>query len=188
MALSITDLKKGTVFQLEGRPYRVLDYSQKVMGRGGSIVNVKLRGLQDGRIREKTFKGNEHLESADVASLNAQFLYADDKNAYFMQNDTFENHELARDSIGTPLAYLKEGAIVQLLIFNGHAIGIEPPKNVYLQVAYTETVVKGDTTSAVTKDAKLETGAVVKVPAFIKTGDTISVDVTTGNYRERKKE
>lgn len=188
MALSITDLKKGTIFQWEGQPYRVLDYKQKVMGRGGSIVNVRIKGLANGHVLEKTFKGSETLESADVATSNAQFLYADDDKAYFMDTQTYENLELQKADIGSPLRYLNEGTIVQVLSFNGTPIAIDPPKNVYLEVTYAEQAVKGDTTSAITKDAKVETGAVIKVPAFIKTGDIISVDTTTGEYRERKKD
>lgn len=187
MALSITNLKKGTIFQLEGHPYRVVEYAQKVMGRGGSIVNVKIKSLLDGHVLEKTFKGNEQFEPAHVSTSNAQFLYTDDNSAYFMDESTYETHELNKAALGSVLSFLSEGLTVQLQYFDSRPIGIEPPKNVFLKVTYTEAAVKGDTTSAVTKDAKLETGAVVKVPAFIKVGDIISVDTTTGNYRERKK-
>lgn len=187
MALSITDLKKGTIFLYQGQPFRVLDYAQKVMGRGGSIVNVKIKSLSNGQVLEKTFKGNETVEPAFVTNSNAQFLYADDKKAYFMDEKSFETHELDRSLVGPAIGYLNEGTSVQMQYFEGRPVAIEPPKNVYLEVVYTESAVKGDTTSAVTKDAKLETGAVVKVPAFINQGDIISVDTTTGKYRERKK-
>lgn len=187
MALSITDLKKGTIFTFNASPYRVIDYKQKVMGRGGSIVNVKIKSLVDGRVLEKTFKGNESVEPATVTTANAQYLYADDLKAYFMDVLTFETHELEKTNIGPSINYMKEGATVQLQYFEGRLVAIEPPKNVYLKVVYTEDAVKGDTSSAITKDAKVETGAVVKVPAFINLGDIISVDTTTGNYRERKK-
>ena len=187
-ALSITDLKKGTIFVLNGQPYRVLDYKQKVMGRGGSIVNVKIKSLSDGHILEKTFKGNDTFELADVTTSNAQFLYADDTKAYFMDNETYETKEISKANVSELLKFINEGTVVQLLHFRGSAIAIDPPKNVYLKVTYTENAVKGDTSSAITKDAKVETGATVKVPPFIKTGDIISVDTTTGIYRERKKD
>ena len=89
MALSITDLKKGTIFQLDGTPYRVVEYSQKVMGRGGSIVNVRIKSLLDGKVLEKTFKGNEQLDSADVTNRNVQYLYNDGTSFYFMDEDSF---------------------------------------------------------------------------------------------------
>lgn len=157
------------------------------MGRGGSIVNVKIKSLVDGRVLEKTFKGNESLEAAVVATSNAQFLYTDDTKGYFMDTQSYETHELEKADIGPSINYLREGAVVKMQYFEGRPISIEPPKNVYLKVVYTEDAVKGDTSSAITKDAKLETGAVVKVPAFINSGDIVSVDTTTGNYRERKK-
>jgi len=188
MALSITDLKKGTIFQLDGVPYRVVEYSQKVMGRGGSIVNVRIKSLLDGKVLEKTFKGNEQLDSADVANQNVQYLYNDGSTFYFMDDETFEQFEISADIVGDGAAYLKEGDRVQVQLFDGRVINVELPKNVPLKVTYTESVVKGDTTSSVMKDATLETGITIKVPAFIKQGDIIKVDTRTGEYLERSKE
>lgn len=188
MALSITELKKGTIFQIDGVPYRVVEYGQKVLGRGGSIVNVKIKSLLDGKVLDKTFKGNDSVQAADIQNSNAQFLYSDDKNLFFMDATTYETFDVSKDILGEQGQYLSEGLEVVSQTFNGNVINVELPKNVYLKVDYAEDAVKGDTSSSVTKDAKLETGATVKVPAFIKTGDIISVDTTTGNYRERKKD
>jgi elongation factor P len=188
MALSITDLKKGTLFQIDGVPYRVTDYNQKVMGRGGSIVNVRIKSLIDGKVLEKTYKGNEQLDSADVSNQNVQYLYNDGSIFYFMNDDTFEQFEIPADLVGDGAGYLKEGDRIQLQFFNDTPINVELPKNVPLKVSYTENVVKGDTTSSVLKDATVETGITVKVPAFIKQGDTIKVDTRTGEYLERSKD
>jgi len=187
MALSITELKKGVIFQLEGVPYRVVDYNQKVMGRGGSIVNVRIKSLLDGKVLEKTFKGNEQLDSADVTTMNAQYLYNDGATFYLMNQDTFEQFEVTADLVGDGAGYIKEGDIVQLQFFDGRPINVELPKNVPLKVTYTENVVKGDTTSNVMKEATLETGITVRVPAFIKQDDLIKVDTRTGEYLERVK-
>jgi len=187
MALSITDLKKGTLFQIDGVPYRVTDYNQKVMGRGGSIVNVRIKSLIDGKVLEKTYKGNEQLDSADVEYQNVQYLYTDGSVFYFMNEDTFEQFEVPADLVGDGAGYLKEGDKIQLQFFNDAPINVELPKNVPLKVVYTENVVKGDTTSSVLKDAELETGITVKVPAFIKQDDVIKVDTRTGEYLERAK-
>lgn len=188
MALSITDLKKGTLFQIDGVPYRVVSYNQKVMGRGGSIVNVRIKSVLDGKVLEKTYKGNEQLDSADVSNQNVQYLYNDGATFYFMNEETFEQFEVSADLVGDGAGYLKEGDKLQLQFFNDTPINVELPKNVPLKVVYTENVVKGDTTSSVLKDAELETGITVKVPAFIKQDDVISVDTATGAYRERVKE
>ena len=182
-----TDLKKGTVCQLDGKPYRVVEYGQKVMGRGGSIVNVKLKNLIDGSVIPKTFKGQDKIEPADVTNKAVQFLYSDGDSYHFMDPESFEQFELSAAIVDDAAGYLKEGEPLNLQLFDGKVITVELPKNVYLAVTYTEDVVKGDTTSSVPKDATLETGKVIKVPAFIKVGDIVSVDTATGDYRERKK-
>jgi elongation factor P len=188
MALSITDLKKGTIFQLDGVPYKVVDYSQKVMGRGGSIVNVRIKSLLDGRVLDKTFKGNEQIDSADITNTNVQYLYNDGANFFFMDADSYEQFTISSKLIGNQAGYLKEGDEVQAQLFNGQVINVELPKNVYLKVTYAENAVKGDTSTNILKDATLETGIKLKVPAFIKTGDVVSVSTETGAYRERKKD
>ena len=182
-----TDLKKGVVCQIDGQPYRVIDYNQKVMGRGGSIVNVKLKNLITGAVIPKTFKGQDKIEPAEVTSKTVQYLYNDGSVFFFMDPNSFEQFELSADLVDESKNFMKEGDELALQFFDGKVITVEMPKNVYLEVTYTEAVVKGDTTSSVLKDATLETGAVVKVPAFIKVGDIISVDTSTGEYRERKK-
>lgn len=182
-----TDLKKGTVIQLDNKPYRVTEYSQKVMGRGGSIVNVKLKNLLDGSVIPKTFKGQDKIEPAEVNNKAVQYLYRDGATFHFMDPASFEQFELSTDVVDTAANYLKEGDELTLQFFDGQVINVELPKNLYLTITYAEDVVKGDTTNAVTKDAVLETGLSIRVPAFIKTGDVVSVDTATGEYRERKK-
>lgn len=187
MAYQPTDLKKGVVCQIDGKPYRVTDYNQKVMGRGGSIVNVKLKNLIDGSVIPKTFKGQERIDSAEVTNQTVQYLYNDGTDFYFMDPESFEQFQLPADVVDSAASYLKEGDSLTLQFFDGTVINVELPKNLYLEVVYTEEVVKGDTSGAVQKDAQLETGLSIRVPAFIKTGDIVSVDTATGEYRERKK-
>lgn len=182
-----TDLKKGTVLQIDGTPYRVTDYAQKVMGRGGSIVNVRLKNLLDGSVIPKTFKGADKIERAEVSSKSVQYLYNDGSTYFFMDPESFEQYELPSDLVDSAKGYLKEGDMLQLQFFGDRVINVELPKNLYLEVTYAEDVSKGDTTGAVQKDATLETGLTIRVPAFIKTGDVVSVDTSTGEYRERKK-
>ncbi len=182
-----TDLKKGTVCQIDGQPYRVIEYGQKVMGRGGSIVNVKLKNLITGAVIPKTFKGQDKIETAEVSNQTVQYLYNDGTTYFFMNPESFEQFELPADLVDEASGFLKEGENLTLQFFGERVINVELPKNIYLEVTYAEDVVKGDTTSSVLKDATLETGVTVKVPAFIKVGDIISVDTSTGEYRERKK-
>ena len=187
MSLSITDLKKGALVQLEGKPFRVVEYAQKVMGRGGSIVNVRLKNLVDGSVIPKTFKGSDKLDEAEVSNRKVQYLYNDGSTYFFMDDATFEQFELPADMVEDAAPFMKEGSEVNLQFFGEKVINVELPNNLFLEVTYTENVVKGDTTSSVLKDATLETGLVVKVPAFIKVGDVVKVDTRTGDYLERKK-
>ncbi|MBR2996887.1 elongation factor P [Candidatus Saccharibacteria bacterium] len=182
-----TDLKKNVLITLDGQPYKVVEYSQKVMGRGGSIVNVKVKNLVTGALLPKTFKGQEKIEPAEVETRKVQYLYRDDEKFYFMDPTSFEQYELMADLVGDAKDFMRDGDEMEIQFYNGNPINLTLPKNLWLKVTYTENAVKGDTSSAITKDATLETGVVIKVPAFIKTGDVVSVDTETYVYRERKK-
>ena len=182
-----TDLKKNVLITLDGQPYKVIEYSQKVMGRGGSIVNVRVKNLITGALIPKTFKVQEKIEPAEVTTKKVQYLYKDDDKFYFMDPTTFEQYELSNDLVGDSKDFMKDGDEMDIQFYNGSAINLTLPKNLWLEVTYTENAVKGDTSTSVMKDATLETGVVVKVPAFIKTGDVISVDTETYAYRERQK-
>ena len=174
-----TDLKKNVLITLDGQPYKVIEYSQKVMGRGGSIVNVRVKNLITGALIPKTFKGQEKIEPAEVTTKKVQYLYKDDDKFYFMDPTTFEQYELPNDLVGDSKDFMKDGDEMEIQFYNGSAL--------WLEVTYTENAVKGDTSTSVMKDATLETGVVIKVPAFIKTGDIVSVDTETYAYRERQK-
>ncbi len=182
-----TDLKKNVLITLDGQPYKVIDYSQKVMGRGGSIVNVRVKNLITGALIPKTFKGQEKIEPAEVTTKKVQYLYRDDEKFYFMDPVSFEQYELSSDLVGDSKDFMKDGDEMEIQFYNGSAINLTLPKNLWLEVTYTENAVKGDTSTSVMKDATLETGVVIKVPAFIKTGDIVSVDTETYAYRERQK-
>ena len=182
-----TDLKKNVLITLDGQPYKVIEYSQKVMGRGGSIVNVRVKNLITGALIPKTFKGQEKIEPAEVTTKKVQYLYKDDDKFYFMDPTTFEQYELSNDLVGDSKDFMKDGDEMEIQFYNGSTINLTLPKNLWLEVTYTENAVKGDTSTSVMKDATLETGVVIKVPAFIKTGDIVSVDTETYAYRERQK-
>lgn len=182
-----TDLKKGVVIQIDGQPYKVVEYQQKVMGRGGSIVNVKVKNLITGAVLPKTYKGQEKIEMAEVNTEAVQYLYSDGSDLFFMNPISFEQFQLPVTEAEDVPKYIMDGQEVQLQFFDGRVINVELPTTVNLAVEYTENVVKGDTTSSVLKDAKLTTGVVVKVPAFIKNGDNLKVDTRDGSYVERVK-
>lgn len=182
----VTDLKKNTLIQLDGKPYKVIEYAQKQMGRGGSIVNVRLKNLFDGSVIPKTFKGQDKIEPADVSNSKVQYLYREGNTLHFMDESSYEQFELNKDDI-TGADYLKDGTSVSAQLFNEAVINVELPVKISLEVLSTPDVVKGDTQSTVMKQAELETGTSVQVPIFIKTGDNIIVDTRDGSYVEREK-
>ncbi len=165
----------------------MLDYNQKVMGRGGSIVNVRLKNLVTGAVIPKTYKGQDKIERAEVSTKTVQYLYSDGADFHFMDPVTFEQFQLGSADMEDAGDYLLEGDEVSLQFFDGRVINVELPTAVSLEVTYTENAVKGDTSSSIQKDATLQTGKVIKVPAFIKTGDILRVDTRDGTYLERQK-
>ena len=184
---SPTDLKKNTVIELDGQPYKVVEYSQKVVGRGGSIVNVKVKNLLTGAVLPKTFKGQEKISPAEVLNQKVQYLYSDGNDFFFMNPTSFEQFQVPNDIVGDAKDFLRESDEIDLQFFNGAIVGVVLPKNVWLEVTVAEPAVKGDTSSAITKEITLETGLTVQAPAFIKVGDRISIDTETYAYRERQK-
>ena len=185
--LSITDLKKDTLLQLDGTPYKVVEYAQKQMGRGGSIVNTKLKNLIDGSVLQKTFKGNDKLDEADVSNTRAQFLYAAGDQLHFMDEENYEQFSIDVSLLGRASQLLKEGQSVTAQWFNANVINVELPTKIALKVIEAPEVTKGDTQSTVMKNVTLETNAKLQAPIFIKAGETVVVDTRTISYVERAK-
>jgi len=187
MVYGHTDLKVGTLIELDGVPYRVTDYTHKAMGRGGAVVQVKIKNLLTGGVLEKSFRSADKINPADVTRANMQMLYRDGDGLVFMNNETYEQETVPEDVLGDQARYIAEGTTVQLLSFNGRVIGMEMPNAVYLNVTETEPGAKGDTATTALKPATLETGVQAMVPLFINEGDRIKVNTLSGDYLERAK-
>lgn len=184
---SITDLKKDTLIQIQGAPYRVVEYSQKQMGRGGSIVNTKLKNLLDGSVIPKTFKGSDKVDSANVSNRSVQYLYKEAEDYMFMDETSFDQFTVPKSIVGTAEKYLKEGDAVTAQFFDGRVINIEVPIKLAFKVSEADPGIKGDTVGSVMKSCVLETGMRATVPLFINVGDEIVIDTRDGSYIERKK-
>jgi elongation factor P len=187
MVYGHTDLKVGTLIELEGVPYRVTDYTHKAMGRGGAVVQVKIKNLLNGGVLERSFRSADKIAPADVMRANMQMLYRDGDALVFMNNETYEQETVALDVLGDQAKYVAEGTTVQLMFFNDRVIGMEMPNAVYLNVTQTEPGAKGDTATTALKPATLETGVQVNVPLFINEGDRVKVNTLSGEYLERAK-
>lgn len=183
----ITDLKKDTIIQIDGTPYKVVEYAQKQMGRGGSIVNTKLKNLLDGSVMPKTFKGQDKIEPAEVSQSKVQFLYREGNLLHLMDEETYEQFAVEEGLVGDAAVLLSEGTSVTVGRFDGRVIGVELPIKVTLGVTVAPDVVKGDTQSTVMKTVTLESGAEIQAPLFIKQGDRVVVDTRDISYVERAK-
>lgn len=183
--LSITELRKNSLIQVEGEPFRVIEYHHTKQGRGGAIVKTKLKSLVSGNVLSKTFKGNEKVEAAEVEKRDLQFLYKTESTASLMDTENYEQYEVEKEVIGEGLNFLPEGAKIIGLIFNQKLVGAEIAPKIVLKVEHTEPAVRGDTAKAAQKPARLENGASINVPLFINTGDSVRVDTRNGAYIER---
>ncbi|HIE17675.1 MAG TPA: elongation factor P [Dehalococcoidia bacterium] len=179
------DLKKGMTIELDGQLYQVLDYQHIKMGRGSAQVRLKLRDIRAGHITERSFQASTTFTRAFLERRPFQYLYNDGTLYYFMDTKTFEQISLDKSILGDALNYLKDGLNLEILAHKGKPVGVELPVSVELEVAETGPGFKGDTASAGSKPAKLETGITIKVPFFINTGDIVKVDTRTGEYLER---
>ncbi len=184
MALSIGDLKVGSVIKFNGEPYQVTKNKHVHTGRGKSVMQTKLRHLVNGSVTEKTFATPE-FEWADIEKVKAQYLYKDSDEVHFMVADTYEQVALPMDLMEDLVLYLKEGMEVYLMKFEDKVVSCEVPPKVVLEVIETPPGVKGDTATGGNKPATLETGLVVNVPLFINQGDKIRINTDTNTYYER---
>lgn len=184
---STNEFRSGLKVMLDGDPCVMLENEFVKPGKGQAFNRVKLRNLKTGRILEKTFKSGESIEAADVLEVEMQYLYSDGEQWYFMDPVSFEQLAADAKAIGDAKLWIKENNTCTLTLWNGVPIAVTPPNFVELKVIETDPGVRGDTATGGTKPARLETGAVVKVPLFIEEGELIRCDTRTGEYLSRVK-
>ena len=183
--LSVTELRKGAVFQENNDPWIVLDYEHIKMGRGSANVKIKARNLRSGHIQEKSYISNARVEEADVEKQKVVYLYQDSQNYCFMNQENYEQFSLTKESIGEGVRYLKEGMEITILLWNGNPLSVELPRSIELVVTETGPGIKGDSVANVLKSATTENGLTINVPLFINIGDKVKVDTRSGEYIER---
>jgi elongation factor P len=179
------DAKPGTFLQVDNILYQVVEYTHVKPGKGGAFLRLKLRNLRQGTLVERTFNSGEKLSVPEVEEKHMQYLYQQGKDFMFMDQDTYEQHVLSRETLGDGAKWLKEEMIVDMLMYEGEAMGIEVPTKVELKITQTMPGVRGNTVNNATKEAVLETGAVIQVPLFVEEGTIVRVDTRTGEYLER---
>ena len=182
--ISGSELRKGVIIELEGKLYQVIDYQHVKMKRT-ALARVKLRDITGGHTIEQSFQSNAKFTRVRLDSQPMQYLYSERDLYYFMDKENFEQMPLTAEQLGDALDYLKDGLSVEVSSYKGEVVGIELPITVELAVIETDPGFKGDTATAGTKPAKLESGLTIQVPIFINEGDIIKVDTRTGTYLER---
>ncbi len=180
-----SDFRKGLKVQIDGEPYLMTEMNFVKPGKGNALYKCKMKNLIRGTVLQRTYKGGDSLDSADVEEIDSQYLYRQGDTFVFMNNKTFDQYELSADQVDDNWKYLKEGTPVAMVLFNGNPITITPPNHVELKVEFCDPGVKGDTATNVTKPVKVETGAEFVCPAFVEMGDVIRIDTRTGAYVER---
>lgn len=184
---STNEFRGGLKILLDGDPYAIVENEFVKPGKGQAFNRVRIRNLKNGRVIEKTFKSGETVEAADVVDTDMQYLYFDGEFWHFMVPETFEQHAADAKVVEEAKDWLKEQDLCQVTLWNGQPLVVAPPNFVELKIIETDPGVRGDTATGGQKPAKLETGAVVRVPLFIEEGEVIRVDTRTGAYVSRVK-
>jgi elongation factor P len=184
---STNEFRNGLKLMLEGDPCVILDNEFVRPGKGQAFNRVKFRNLKTGRVWERSFKSGETLEGADVMDTDMEYLYTDGEFWYFMEPNTYEQHQADENAVGEAAKWLKEQDSVVVTLYNGAPLSVTPPNFVELEITETDPGLKGDTAQGGSKPVTLSTGAVVRGPLFLNIGDVIRIDTRTGEYVGRAK-
>ena len=183
--LNFNEIKIGRVIKLNNDPFVIIKTDHHKMGRGGAVLKVKCRNLITGSVLERTYQGTEKAEEAETETKKANFMYKDKGEAYFMDNTSYEQFNLALEEIGEAAKFLKEETEVDVLYFENKPVSINLPIKMTFKVLSAPPGVKGNSAGNVNKQVEIETGALISVPLFINEGDLIKINTDTGEYVER---
>jgi len=182
---STSDMKPGVKVLFDGDPYAILENEYVKPGKGQAFNRLRVRNLKTGRVIEKTLRSGETAEAADIVEMEMQYLYNDGDFYHFMDPTNYEQLTAGKVQVGDAAQWLKEQDTCKVLLWNGVPLQVTPPIFVTLKIVETDPGLRGDTVTGGSKPAKLETGAIVKVPLFLNEGEVIKVDTRTGEYLNR---
>ena len=183
--ITARQFKNGFVVEINKTLFQVLESQHIKPGKGGAFVRAKLRNMDTGSITDNRYRPEDAFPQAYIENKVMQFLYKDSSSYHFMDQSTYEQIEIAEDIIGSAVKFLKDGMDATVSFHKNRIVGVSLPSYVELKISYTEPGIKGDTAKGGSKPATTETGATVRVPLFINTGDVIQVDTRTGEYGGR---
>lgn len=187
MAIGMGELKKGLKIEIDGTPYRIVEYQHVKPGKGPAFVRAKIKSFLDGRVIEKTFHAGDKCEEPNIEEKTMQYLYHDGDHFQFMDSNNYEQMALSDNQVGDVAKWMKEGINVSVLFHNNKAISVDLPQVVELLITETAPNFKGDTSSSSKKPATLETGAIVQIPFHVLEGDIIRINTESGEYLEKVK-
>lgn len=182
---STSEFKAGLKILMDGDPCAIVENEFVKPGKGQAFNRVRIRNLKTGRVVDRTFKSGESVEAADVVDRSMQYLYNDGELWHFMEPETFEQYAANANVVGDATIWLKEEMSCNVTLWNGVPLNVDAPNFVELKIVETDPGIRGDTATGGQKPARLETGAVVRVPLFINEGEVIRVDTRTKEYISR---
>ncbi|HEU4401400.1 MAG TPA: elongation factor P [Candidatus Polarisedimenticolia bacterium] len=186
--LSTADFKRGLAILVEGQPYVIMDYSVQTPSARGSATLVRIKGRQviTGQVLDMTFKAGEKFQEPDLERRAINFMYADGDDFHFMDEKSYEQFHLDRETLDEAARWLREGITLRSIVFEGRVVGVELPQFVEMEVVETGPGGRSDMASGkVTKSATLSNGTQIRVPVYLEAGETVIVDTTTGEFVKR---
>ncbi len=181
------EFRNGTTFEMDGQVLQVIEFQHVKPGKGAAFVRTKMKNVITGAVTERSFNPTDKFEQAYVERREMQYLYNDGDLYYFMDNETYEQIPISKETLGDDFRFVKEEMVCKILSYKGNVFSVEPPLFVELEIIETDPGFKGNTATNTLKPAVVETGATVKVPLFIDQGEKIKIDTRTGEYLERSK-
>jgi len=183
--ISTTEFRNGARLELDGQPYHIVEFQHVKPGKGPAFVRTKLKGYKTGNVIDRTFRSGEKFDEPNLDECDMQFLYSAGDEYSFMDTTNYEQFTYSKNQLGENVDLLKENTVVKILLYHGEPILVELPIFMELKVVETDPGVRGDTASGGTKSATVETGATVKVPLYLESGEIIKIDTRTRAYVER---
>lgn len=184
--IQASNLRKGTILQLDGTLYRVMTTQYNNPGRGAASMRAQLMDIRSGQTSYRVFSGEDNLDNLFVESENVKFLYNDGVSLHFMNNQTYDQYEVGVEIFGDDVHYLKDDMDLQLMVYDGGTVlDYTLPTTVVYTIEEAEVAVVGNTAGSVTKRVKTDTGLSVTVPNFVNVGDQIKIDTRDGSYVSR---
>jgi elongation factor P len=179
------DIKNGTVLNLDGQLWNIIEFQHVKPGKGGAFVRTKMKNVLTGKVVDKTFNAGTKIETANVDRRDFQYLYRDGDGFVFMDTADYDQITLPVEVVGDAAHFLLENQTATVALHDGNPLYVELPPSVVLEITYTEPGLQGDRSTGGTKPATVETGYQIQVPLFLETGTRVKVDTRSGDYLGR---